>query len=183
MNAFLAQFMSLARRYPVVVVSVILLLLLGGVNYFLWQRQTGLTLRHERIRSDGEAMLLALAGHSRIMAQHAAVEQALSAINRNLITESDLAVNLDYFYQLESATRVRLAQVNQLSSQPAAEDSPYKAVPFSFRATGTYLQIMNFIRGLESGPRLLHIRRFSLSRVGDEGTINLDLTVEMLAHP
>ena len=51
--------------------------------------------------------------------------------------EGDLAENLGYFYQIETASRIRFTQLNQLSSQPQSPGSYYKPVPFTLLATGT----------------------------------------------
>ena len=85
---------------------------------------------------------------------------------------------------METLSHVRLARLNQLSSQPAEDGNPYKAIPFSLRATGTFAQIMNFLRAIESGPRLLRIKSFAFSR-NDAKTngLALELTVELLGSP
>lgn len=185
MNAALQQLLALVRRAPLLVASLTLILLLGVGNYFLWQRQQELTRRHEEVRGNGEAMLLALTGHARLTTQLAAVQDALKLIEDNLVVEGDLAENLGYFYQIEKLTRLRLSQLNQLSSQPAAEDSPYKTVPFSLRITGSYYQLMNFLHELETGPRLLRVRTFTINRGSDatNNTLSLELTVELLGKP
>ena len=65
--------------------------------------------------------------------------------------------------------------------RPATDGNPYKAVPFSFRATGGYPQLVKLLRDLESGPRLLRIKTFNFSR-GEQKTnaLVLDLTVDLL---
>ncbi len=184
MNVFFQQLLAAARRNPLMVISVTLIVVLGGANYFLWQRQTVLALRHERVRQDGEAMQAALTGHARIISHLATVQEALDHIDKNLVMEAELADNLNYFYQMESASRAHLSQLNQLSSQPVAEGVPYKPVPFSIRVAGTYFQVMSFVRELENGPRLLRIKNYSFTRA-DATSFNLalDLTVEILGHP
>ena len=140
-------------------------------------------------------MLQALTGQVRVNAEIATVTEALDFIDRNLINEGDLAENLGYFYQIETASRIRFTQVSQLSSQPQPEGSHYKPVPFSLRATGTYRQIIRLLHELETGPRQLRIRSYSLSQ-NDSGPapagaggdaavdlVTLDLTVEVLARP
>jgi Tfp pilus assembly protein PilO len=184
MNAVLQQFLSFARRYPLVVSSFTLFSVLLAANYFLWQRQQVLTARHEEASRNGEAMLLALNGYSRISTQLATVQEALGQIESNLIAEGDLAENLGYFYQMETRSQVRLGQLNQLSSQPPAEGNPFKSVPFSLRVTGTYPQIIGFLHELESGPRLARFKNYNFSRSDPKSNaLTLDLTVELLAKP
>lgn len=183
MNAGLQQLITAIRRAPFLVACFTLFALLSIANYFLWQRQQQIVTQYDEVRRNGESMFSALSGHNRITAQLATVDEALKQIDENLIVEGDLAANNGYFYQIETLSRIRLTQLNQLSAQPA-EDSAYKAVPFAIRATGTYAQLINFLRELESGPRQLRIKTFDFSR-GDPKTDNLvlGLTVELLGSP
>ena len=177
MKDLFKQFLVFARRYPLVVFSFLLFALLSVANYFLWQQRQEISQEHDAKRHNGEAMLSALSGQSRINSDLVAVQEALKMIDRNLIQEGDLAENLGYFYQMETQCHVRLSQMNQLSSQPPPEGNPYKAVPFSVRVTGTYPQVMSFVRQLETGPRLLRIRSFSFTRGADTKNNMLDLVV------
>lgn len=182
MSVFLQQFLAFARRYPLVVGSGVLVLLLGIASYFQWQHQAGQRAELEDIRNKGEAMLMSVTNHPRITAELATVQEALDFIDKNLIAEGDLAENLGYFYQIENRSRIRLSQLNQLSSQPQPEGSPFISVPFSLRVSGTYRQLMNFIHELETGPRQLKIGRYGFSRSTDD-KLTLDLTCELLARP
>jgi len=181
MNIALQQLVALARRFPVVFGSILVCLLLGGANYYLRDRQRVLTLHHEEVRRNGEAMLLSLTTHPRITAQLNTVKEALELIDRNLVVESDLAENLGYFYQIETLSRIRLSQLSQLSSQPSPEGNPYKAVPFSLRVVGSYSQIVGLLRELETGPRLLRVKACNLVRSDlKTNAMTMDLTVELL---
>ncbi|HWA28375.1 MAG TPA: type 4a pilus biogenesis protein PilO [Lacunisphaera sp.] len=185
MSDLLRQFLAAARRYPVAVVSLILFVLLGVGDYLLWKRRGELGDAYEQTRQKGEAMLLSLNSHARIVAQAATLDEALAYINKNLITESDLAGNMDYFYQIEKATKTRLTNLAQLSSQPSTEEEAYRAIPFNLRLSGTYPQVLAFLHQLETGPRLLRVKnyRFAQSDAAAIDGLSLDLTVEMLGHP
>lgn len=185
MSVLLQQFAFLFRRYPVALTSSILFVLLGIGDYFLWQRREGLAGTYDRTRQEGEAMFSALNGHTRILAQLATVNEALTYIDGNLPAETDLAGNLDYFYQIEKITKIRLAGLSQLSSQPGGPDAPFRAIPFSLRLAGPYNQIMAFLHALETGPRLIRVKnyRFVQTDPGAVDGLSLDLTVEMLGRP
>jgi len=178
----MSRLAALIRRYPLVTVCLVLILLLGAANYFLRQSQAALAASHDTVRRNGEDMLLSLSGLSRVSAEFASVKEATDFIDANLIREGDLAENLGYFYQLETVSRVRLSQLSQLSSQPAAADAPFIAIPFSIRASGTYRQVVRFLHELESGPRLCRVTTYSLTGSGDE-QVQLDLSLEMLGRP
>jgi Tfp pilus assembly protein PilO len=184
MNAFLSQFLSFARRNPIMVASISIIVIMGSASWFLWQRQQDLTGQHDEIRRSGEDILTSLTSQARINTELATVAEALDFIDRNLINEADLAENLGYFYQIETASRIRFSQLNQLSSQPQPPGSHYKPVPFALRATGTYRQIIRLLHELESGPRLLRIRTYTLNQTeGEADLVNLEMTVEVLGRP
>lgn len=185
MSDFLQQFLAAARRYPVAVISIILLVLLGVGDYFLWQRRDELGETYERTRQKGETMLLSLNGHARIVAQSATTGEALARIDQNLITESDLAGNMDYFYQIEKATKVRLTNLSQMSSQRAGDEEVYRAIPFSLRLNGSYPQVLAFLHELETGPRLLRVKNYHFTQIDPAivDGLSLDLTVEVLGRP
>lgn len=184
MNPLLQQFLGLARRSPVAVISIALLIILGGADFVLWRREAEQVQRAERVRQQGEAMLLSLSGQPRIQAQYNATKEALAAIDENLASEADLAGNLDYFYQFEKSARIRLTNIAQLSSQPGAADAHYRAIPFTVRLVGPYAQLLAFVHQVETGPRLLRIRTYRFSQTDSAAdSISLDLTVDLLGRP
>lgn len=184
MIAALQRFLALARRNPVLVASIAVIILSGTASWFLWQHQQSLSGVHDQVQRSGEAMLQSLTSHSRVTAEIAKVNEALDYIDRNLVNEGDLAQNLGYFYEIEAVSRIKFTQVSQMSSQPQAADKPYKAVPFNLRTTGSYRQLLRVLRELENGPRLLRIRTFNLDAEGaSPEKMTLDLTVELLARP
>jgi Tfp pilus assembly protein PilO len=183
-SALLQRLLRAIRRNPLLTVSLVVIVVCGGASWYLWNRQQNLGSVHDQLQRNGEAMIQSLASHARITAEIAKVEEAIAYIDRNLINEGDLAENIGYFYEIEAASRIKFAQVSQMSSQPQPADRPFKTVPFSLRTTGSYRQLLRVLRELENGPRLLRIRTFNLdAERGDPETLTLDLTVELLARP
>ncbi len=199
MNALLQQLLSFFRRHPFVIICSALSILLWVANYFIWQRQQELAANHQTLQRNGEDMLQSLTNHSRVTAELASVKEALAYIEQNLIHEGDLPENMGYFYQLETASRIRLQSLNQLSSMPPPPEQSYKTVPFALRTAGSYRQVLRFLRELETGPRLYRIQTYSFTQGGSAATgggrsssevadtgpslVTLDLTIEVLAHP
>lgn len=184
MNAFLRQLSDFARQYPLAAISLVLIVLLGGADYYLWRRQAALAASSERARLEGEAMLLSLSTLPRVQGQFNTAKDALAAIDANLVSEADLAGNLDYFYQIEKTAHLRLGGISQLSSPATAADAPYRSVPFSLRLTGPYGQILAYLHELETGPRLLRVKNYRFSQNDPAAdNLTLDLTVDLLGHP
>ena len=183
MNATLQNFLTFARRAPFLIFCIVALITFSIADYYLWQREREINVQHEEVRRNGEKMFSALSSHGRVSTELQAVNEALKQIDDNVIVETDLAENLGYFYQMETLSRVRLTQLTPLSSQPV-EDSAYKAIPFSMRATGTYPQLISFLRELESGPRQSRIMTFNFTRADTKSNaLTLGLTVELLGSP
>lgn len=190
MSALLQQMLGFFRRNPFVIVCSAIAILLWVANYFIWQRHRELAASHQTLQRSGEDMLQSLTNHSRITTELAAVKEALAYIERNMINEGDLPENMGYFYQLETASRIRLQSLNQLSSMPPPPDQPYKTVPFTLRTAGSYRQVLRFLRELETGPRLYKVQTYSLAQgapavdpATESGTVTLDIAIEVLAHP
>jgi Tfp pilus assembly protein PilO len=193
-STLLQQFLAYSRRNVIKAVCLSLILLTSAASYSLWHYQRGLVREHTSIQQRSESMLRALAQEPRITTEIANVAVALQAINQNLIREEDLADNLGYFYQAETISGIRLTQLNQLSAQPPPLDSLYKSIPFTLQATGSYVQIIRFLRELETGPRQLKICTYTLSRAPSNGDplkpgtstpdlMMLESTLELLGRP
>lgn len=181
-----AQLLAFFRRYPFAIGCSLLAVLLWVGNYFIWTRYKELAAGHQSVQRSGEDMLQALTGHGRISTELGSVKEALAFINLHMIHEGDLPENMGYFYQLETVSRIRLQALNQLSSSPPPPEQPFKTVPFTVRTTGTYRQILRFLRELEAGPRLYKLQNYSLvqdATGGENQQITVDLTLEVLAHP
>lgn len=185
MSLILQQLLVWARRYPIAVISLSLIVVLGLADYYFRERRDALTVSFELKRQEGEKMLSSLNSHARILTQTAAIQEALDYIGKNLAVESDLAGNLDYFYQLEKSTKIRLGGLNQLNSLPSDADKSYRAIPFTLRLTGSYPQILAYLHELETGPRLLRVKQYRFSQVDATAVdgLDLDLTVELLGSP
>jgi Tfp pilus assembly protein PilO len=162
--------------------SVALTVFLAPANYFLRKERHVAARDHEEVRRKGEVMLRALTNRGRIDADVGALQTAIGQIERNLLDEQSMEVNLGYFYKLEKPARVRIARLNQLAATPPDTKSAFKAVPFSMQVVGSYRNTMSFLRALETGPRILRIRNCTFERnTTDNAELILDLTIDVLA--
>lgn len=111
------------------------------------------------------------------------LQPAIAQIQRNLLDEQSMEVNLGYFYKLERPSHVRLVRLNQLIPPPSTTKSEFKVVPFSMQVIGSYRNTMSFLRALETGARILRIRNCTFEHGASDGSdLTLDLTVEVLAR-
>src|SRR5205814_5575158 len=107
---------------------------------------------------------------------------ALAQIDKNLLDEQSMEVNLGYFYKLEKPAHVRLARLNQLVPLTPLTKGIFKAVPFSMQVVGSYRNTLGFLRALESGSRIVRIRNCTFERSAtDNADLVLDLTLDVLS--
>jgi hypothetical protein len=102
-------------------------------------------------------------------------------IEDNLVIEDNLAENLQYFYKIEDRTKCHMLELRPLNSTIPDSRSLFRRVPFSIRVTGTYEQVVGFLYGIETGPRLANITSLSVRRREPASlTVVLDMNVEQL---
>jgi Tfp pilus assembly protein PilO len=160
-----------------------LTLLLVAANFPLRGLRHAAVVEHDAVRRKGELMLRSMSNRGQIKQDLGVLEPAIAQIQRNLLDEQSMEVNLGYFYKLERPAHVRLVRLNQLIPPPTTTRSEFKVVPFSMQVVGSYRNTMSFLRSLETGTRILRIRNCTFERgVNDSSDLTLDLTVEVLAR-
>lgn len=180
----LKQLWMAIRTHPAVSGGITLALVLVAANVWLWKERQAAALVHDDVRRRGEMMLGFLANRNEIQSNLAALREAQDQIDRNVVNEESKEVNLGYFYRLERATRVRLARIDQFAATPPDPKSAYKSVPVTLRLSGSYRNILGFLREVETGPRVMRIRQYQLERLSEGNEeLQLALTLEMLARP
>lgn len=183
MMLYLLQLWSAARRRPLVAGFLVVAAVAGALNYPLWQHGREIERRHEEVRQRGQAVLEALADRQRLYADLAAVDDTLDVIDRDTVREQTMEANLGYFYRLEKISRVHLDRIDQLAATAAEAGNPYKTVPVSLKVTGSYRNLLEFLRDIENGPHFVHVRNYRVERTdGKDGDVLLVLTLELLAH-
>jgi hypothetical protein len=184
MSVFLAQLWALIRGHPWITACLVVAALAGAANLPLWQERREVARQHDEVRLRGQAMLVALTDRARIHGDEVLLGSAEAVIDRNLVSEENMEVNLGYFYRLEKLTRVQLSRIDQLGSIPPEPGSLFRTVPVSLQLSGSYRNLLAFVRELESGPRILRLRSYRIERADAGGNeMAVTLMVEMLAKP
>ncbi len=117
------------------------------------------------------------------LAEQTAEIQALSKeMESRLMKAGQLAVNLQYFYKLETETEVKLIDVRQ-NAFPRNPKTTYAGVPFTVSVQGSYKNVTNFLNRLQNGRHFCRITASTLTKAGEGGDINLSLTLELLGQP
>jgi Tfp pilus assembly protein PilO len=180
------------KKYPlrfacgviVLVVAVAMYLRSGGIAEMeqLLEQRTQEGTRQQANISNG----LMLSDHL------AATTQANQVIAVRAIEPRALADNLQYFYQLEASLGVKLIDLRQGPPSTALADRSYVTVPFTVALDGTYPQILQFLRVLESGELYLRFTQVTItpqrdgsrgSGRGSEPLLTLSLNLDVLGRP
>lgn len=181
MNPFdSTQLFSLFRRNLFASACTILCVLLAAGLWILYQDVHSLEIVNRERSQEGAAMDSTLVTGPLIRQELAHAQETLQRIESNLVIEKNLAENQWYFYKIHPDSKEILTSIRGMNSDPVADDSEYKMVPFALQLSGTYQQVAAYLLQLETGPRLVQIRSFSFRRVrqGAPGlTLNLEVRV------
>ncbi len=145
-------------------------------------------------KMEGEHLSENVTSGSKLDEQLAAMTQATQAIEARLVHADQLAVNLQYFYKLESETQTKLSDLRQTGAVAIntknGEKSAYVGVGYVIVVNGTYPQLLDFLRRVENGDRFSRVLSLTLSGGGSgENTpgkaqsLSLNLNFELLGLP
>ncbi len=164
MNPQLAEFVALMRRFPWCVGCALVTLVCGGGAIYLHTDIGSLAEPYaQRDREYKEMLDLTKGGQlQRQELDHAT--EITRRIEENLLIQDSLAENNWYFYKFEEQTKAHLSELHQLNSPGPDNSAGFRRVPYTLRVGGTYEQVAAFIQVLETGPRLLRVTAFSMSR-------------------
>ena len=124
------------------------------------------------------------------LAEQVTEVQALGRdLESRLMRASQLAVNLQYFYRLESETEVKLLDVRQTGTN-RNNKMQFATVSFIVSVQGSFAQVTNFLTKLQSGRHFCRVTgaNFSKSGSGMDGNpaaadMSLALSLEILGQP
>lgn len=181
MSGILAKLLDFVRRWPYSVTCGVLAVALAAGAVYLHLEVNRLEASLRSKSEEGEKMLDTLVGSSTLRQELTDIRHTTRRIDENLVVETNLAENLWYFYKLEDQTKAQLPELHQVSSPSSDKSLHFRRVPYGLRVIGTYEHVAAFLLALETGPRLVKITTFSISRTDPSGaSVSLDLNVELL---
>lgn len=123
---------------------------------------------------------LNLTNSTQLKEHYEAMAGATKEIESRLIRPSQLGINQQYFYRLESEYGVKLSELRQ-DSRTQSQGS-FIAVPFALTVQGDFPAVVGFVQGLENGAH--YCRVLSASCTADRtGPVTLVLNLELLGQP
>lgn len=170
-------------------IAVVCVLISIGVGLALYLRSDLLPEAEKKFGEDAEkAALLAanIQNMEQLKEQHGSIVASNQKMVDRMIRVGQLAENLQYFYRIESDTNAKLTDLRQNPWYPpgrGASKTVYKVVSFNVTAQGTYSQLMDMLRRVESGEHYCRVTSFGMRPTGDirGSAITMNLSLELLA--
>ena len=179
----LAQVLELIRRFPFIVGCTAVALIALAAN--LWVLDTAQTYDQELedITRQGAEVFELIATRSLLERELDLAKLAVNRTEDNLVVEDNLAENLWYFYSIEGRTQTRLSELRQVNSPAPGPDARYRLIPYELRVTGDFVHVAQFLHQIETGPRLLRLADFSMSRQpGPNNQVAMELHLQLLGR-
>ena len=141
----------------------------------------------EQKATEGTRLTANLKNSYQLPEQLAAITQARAQVDGRLVNASELAKNLQYFYKLETDTRVKLLSLFQNpvpSPKPGAKPS-LTGIGYTVSYQGGYAEALNFLSRLESGAHYSRLISANISTNSStrEGPVTVSLALELLGQP
>lgn len=182
-----AQVQEKIKRYPIPFAAG--LVLLGSfINFYLRGDETKAL---EATRDDvaRQAMLMDqnLVAGGKLDEHLIEINELTKALEEQVVQQSELAKNLNYFYALEAATEVSLSDLRQTAATNIEdiETPAYVGVGYNLLISGTFRQVVAYFDELENGARIYRLSGFNLQkgREANQEIVTLSLNLRLLGMP
>lgn len=179
MSANASAIVTWAKKYPILLVCIFLCLIMGAFIFMrsgaVGQLQADLdTVTGEVKRYSGN-----ISNSAQLNEQTDFLRKANEAVKARTLSSESLAINLQYFYRLESETGVKYIDLRPGGNAPraGAKQPATEYVPLSYLVTiqGTYDQVLTYLRHIEAGGYFARVNTASASGSGSTLTVNLNL--------
>lgn len=171
------------KKYPVLVVCIILsfvfivtLFLRSGMIEQLQLELDGVNKEVKRYSSN-------ISNSAQLSEQTDFIVKANAAVKDRTLSADSLAINLQYFYRLETEIGVKYLDLRpgvRVAGKPGVKQT---YVPLNYIVTiqGTFEQILTYIKHIERGAYFARINTASATGGGSTVTVNLNL--DLLGSP
>ena len=175
-----SDLLAVLKKNPISVACAVLSLGLGVAIYLRSDAIPEATTELDERSDEGRRYAQNINNAAQLKEQFDDLTVATKAIEAKLLRPSDIGINQQYFYRLESESGVKLTDLRQ--GGRGAPKGAYVPISFSVTATGDFAQAMAFLRGLEDGTHYCRLQSAAIIG-GRKGPVTLNLTLELLGRP
>ena len=164
---------SVFKKHPVGLGGGLLSLVLAGATYM---RSGGLDTRQMELEDQtrqGTRLENNVRYSAQLDEQLSQITQSIETIDGRVINPESLATNLQYFYRLESELGLTLVDLRQGQPSEPVRGAQYLPVPYNVSVQGTYSQLFEFVRRLETGT--LYIKFMTMNLIPGQRTLEVTL--------
>ncbi len=121
------------------------------------------------------------------------VEKQIEKLDERMFHSQELATNYNYFFNIEASTNVALTDLKQVEiveevvdprkrKMPKPVVDSYVKIRYHMKATGTYGDLVKFMRTLEGGPSFYRLEKFRVAKAlkGEIELLSMDVSFLML---
>jgi hypothetical protein len=175
-----ADLTSAVKKNPLIVGCAVLTLALGAMLYLRLDSIPEANSRLDELSAQSRRYALNISNASQLKEHMDALIAANKAIDGRVIRSTDIGINQQFFYKLESESGVKLLDLRQ-GGKPATKTN-FAPVGFTVSLQGDFPQVLKFLRGLEDGSHYARVLTASCSgtRTGD---VTMTLSLELLGRP
>lgn len=181
-----ADLTALLKKHPLSLCCGLVAVACGVALYLRSDKIAESQATYEAKTAEANKMATNVRNSAGLAEQVAEIQAQRKDLESRLMKAGQLAVNLQYFYKLETETEVK-TDVRQ--SAVGKNKAGYVPIPFSLSVQGTYPQLINFLSKLQDGRHLGRINSATMSKVNisdpsnPDTAMTLSLSVDFLGQP
>jgi hypothetical protein len=180
------ELIAFLRKNPVGVVCAVLGIALAVVIYLRAGEVPAAEAELAQRTSEADRYAANIKNAAQLKEQYEALVAATEEIDSRLVRASQLGVNNQYFFKLESETGTKLVDFRQggLLAAKGAKTN-FSPVAFTVSIQGELPQLMHFLHLLESGTHYFRVQSATCLPAGaaTRGLLTLTLNLELLGQP
>ena len=162
-----ADLVAFLKKHPTGTVCLVIILVCGGLLYYRGDAIAVSQAEYDAKSAEATKMINNVKGAPGLAEQVAEIQGLSKELESRLVRVDQLAVNLQYFYKLETDHGVKLIDVRQ--NTPPVRRGPktlFAPVPFNLTVQGTYDQLVKFLGDLQNGRHLCRITSATFTQPG-----------------
>jgi len=162
------------KKYPLLVISVLMILVLLGILYARSGLIEAQQAELDKYLAEDSRHRANISNTGQLQEQLDFLIQANKAVKDRALPAGGVAQNLQYFYRLEAEVGIKYLDLRP-GSRFSGKPSTYVPLNHIVNVQGSFTQIITFLRKLEQGVYFCRINSALVSSDGDVVTLNLNL--------
>lgn len=171
------------RRFPIPSIAAAVVLACFLANYFRVDLLSDLEAELNDVRDQREQIDMNLVVGSTLEEHAVEMRARVAELDARVVQPAELAQNMNYFYQLESATGVGLSDLKQnvLAEKPVPKNQ-LGGISYTISLSGQFPQVIGYFNELERGSRFFRLKNFNLQRGREttQASVSVTLDFELL---